>query len=356
MEVKNKQYEVIDLKKLKLKYPDVPKNLFPELHHKILSFEIKNSHTSFANAIRRCSLNENSIKYLNVIKIATDDNYQINQVLENRINQIPLMQSIDKNKKFLLHVINTSSDNLHVYSKEIKVVDKIRQNRNTDYHREYKQEYKQDQKSNKKIYSSNDLDSEEEKEDYEVNNKEPIYFNRNIKICTLRSNCSIKIEFDVKECSGFEDGKYSLCCEEYDILDADYTTSTVNQNNKHFYLSIESFGNIEPKEIIDKTCTLLTERLEKIKNNLIKDRVNITKNKNIEQYLIVNESHTISNLLTEYIYQLNQDIELVNSETMTVPDDKFYLNIIHNNSKKIIIEAIEKIQSDLLNFNKQIQK
>lgn len=354
MEVKNKQYEEINLKKLKDKHPDIPKNLFPELNHKIFSFEIKNTHTSFANAIRRCCLNENNIKYLNVVNIFTNDNYQINQVLEHRLNQIPLLQSIDKNKKFILHVKNTTSDNLDVYSKDIKLNENVKRDKNTEYEREHKQEYKQDSKrSYKDMYDS---DEEEQKEYKHDSKKEKVYFNRNIKVCTLRSNCSIKIDFDIKESSGVLDGKYSFCCEEYDILDADYTVSTVNQNNKHFYLSIESFGNIEPQEIIDKSCILLTERLDKIKNNLIKNRVNIIKIKNIEQYLIINESHTISNLLKEYIYQLNPDIELVNSECITVPDDKFYLNIIHNNSKKIILDAIDKIQSDLSNFNKQIQK
>ena len=366
MQVVNKIYEVIDLSHLKKKYTDAPKHLFPDFNHKKLSFEIKNTCTSFVNSMRRCCLNENSVKYLNVVNIFTNDHYQIHQVMEVRINQISLLQAIDKNKKFILHAVNNTANDLEVFSKDIKIF--IKHDKNSDYQREHKQEYKQDfQKEVKRNYNNmydSDEETKEEEKEYESedninikskSNSEIIYFNKNIKICTLRSNCSIKIEFDIKENTGFNDGKYSLCCDAgYDILDANYDESTVNQDNKHLFLSIESFGNIEPQEIIHKSCKLLSERLEIIKQNLIKDRINIIKNNKIIQYQIMNEAHTISNLLSEYIHILNPNIELVNIEFLSVPDDKFYLCIINENPKKVIIEAIDKIKDDLLIFSKQI--
>jgi hypothetical protein len=301
MEVQNKQYLNKDLKEIKNKYPEIPKELFPDFTHKKLSYNLINSCTSFANAIRRCCLNELEIKYLNIQEINTNDKYQINQVIENRINQIPLLQSIEDNVTFKLSVKNDTSDLMHIYTNAFKV----------------------------------------------EKGKNQIYFNQNIKVCSLRTNCYINIVLNVKQDKGCNDGKYSLCCTEYEILDADYTTSSVNQNNKEFYMGIETFGNIEPSEVIKNCCDLLVNRLKVIEKNINEDKVKIIVNGKINQYLIENESHTISNLLCEYTYNLNPEIELVNTEYITVPDNKFYLCIIDNNHKKLILNSINAIIIDL---------
>lgn len=303
MNVKNKEVFVNDLKELKKKYPNIPKDYYPDLLHKRLSFNLSNSNVAFANAIRRCCINELEMKYLNVSNFALTEKYNIPQVIENRINQIPLLQIISDDKTFKLKVSNDSDENLDVYTSSF--------------------------------------------------NCKP-YFNENIKICTIRPNSKLEIELDVKKNTGIKDGKFSACSVVYNILDIDTKTSTLNQHNKEFYISIETNGNIEPKEIINICVDSLTRRLNNIKNDIKDKKINIIINNEILQYQINGESHTISNLLTQYIYQLYPTIDLINDEYITVPDDKFYLCIVHQDPEKVIITAIDKIIDDLQKFNKMI--
>lgn len=303
MNVKNKEVFVNDFKELKKKYPDIPKNYYPDLLHKRLSFTLSNANVAFANAIRRCCINELEMKYLNVSKFTLSEKYNIPQVIENRINQIPILQTIEDDKIFKLKVSNDTDENLDVYTASF--------------------------------------------------NCKP-YFNENIKICTIRPNAKLEIELNIKKGKGIDDGKFSACSIIYNILDIDTTTSTLNQHNKEFYICIETNGNIEPKEIINMFEKSLTERLNIIKNNIINKKVNIIINNEIIQYEINNASHTISNLLVQYIYQLYPTIDIVNDEYITVPDDKFYLCLIHQNPEKVIISAIDKIIDDLQKFNKMI--
>ncbi len=318
MEIKNKKYSITDLNSLKKAYPDIPKAYFPDLNHKILSFELVNSCTSFANAIRRSCTNEIFVKYLDITHLKTNDKYQINEVIINRINQIPLVQTIDINTELYLHVVNETDDMMDVMTSDIKLV---------------------------KSKTKNKITTEELKY---------TYFNNNIRLCTIRPNTFMTLHFNIKIDNGKNDAKYSLCCVEYDILDADYTTSTLNQNNTHFYLSIESFGNLEPSEIIKLSTQTLTERLNKIKNNLNNDEINITLENKIKQYQIKNESHTIANMLAEYIYNIDNDIELVNIEYSVVPRVEFFLCLIHENPKSIINKAIDNIIKDLNHLAKLI--
>lgn len=303
MKIINKGIIIKDLNNIKKKYPNIPDSLFPNFYHKVLRFELIDAKTSFANAIRRVCLNELEMKYLNLKDdIIVDSKDHIFQVLANRICQIPILQNIKTNTEFYLNVKNDTSELMHVMTDQIK----------------------------------------------NTNNKDnTIYFNQNIKVCTLKPNTSIKMNFNIKTGYGCIDGKYSACCVEYDILDADYNKPSVGQTNKHFALGIESFGNIEPVDLIKKTCSTLTDRLLKIQQNISTSNINITVQNNIHQYQIDNESHTISKLLTEYIYNQNPNIELINDEQLRVPDNKIYINIIHPDPNNAIISAITSIISDL---------
>ena len=312
MEIKNKVEKINDLSELRKKHPDIPSEMYPNLHHHKLSFELLNSCTSFANAIRRCCINEIPIKYLNVTSLDTNDKYQLPEVIINRINQISLVQSIDENLSFYLRVVNDTDKELNVYTSDMKILVS---------------------KSGSKKNNVKELDA--------------VYFNNNIRLCSIRSNTYIEIYFDIKKEKGENDAKYSLCCIKYDILDMDTSKSTLAQNNSHFYLSIRSFGNITPKDILSLCTRSLTDRLYDIKLNLEHDNIKVLRNNKIVQYYIKNESHTISNLLTEYIYRLNPEIELVNAEYVVVPRTDFYLCLIVEEPKKVILEAIDVIVKDL---------
>jgi DNA-directed RNA polymerase subunit L len=84
-------------------------------------------------------------------------------------------------------------------------------------------------------------------------------------------------------------------------------------------------------------------------NKLIND-IFIIENNNIYEIHINNEYHTIGNLITKYVFNLDQNIELINYKLEHPLRHKIIINIKHNDYKKIINDAIEKIILDLNQF------
>ena len=74
----------------------------------------------------------------------------------------------------------------------------------------------------------------------------------------------------------------------------------------------------------------------------------------IYEIYINNEYHTIANLLTKYVFQLDPNIELINYRLIHPLTHKVVITIKHSNYKKIINDAIENIISDLVIFKNNI--
>jgi len=297
------------------------KHLFPVNNHKTISFELLNSNTELANAIRRVITNELEVKLLqvNINDIKTDDKYILSDIIKDRIESIPINQNIPDDYIFKLSITNNTLDIHDVNSSDLLLMN-----------------YKK---------NTNEL------------------FNQNMKICYLNSNKYITInDIHVNKNTGFYNGKYSLCTVNYEIINTDFKIASLNNDNTDFKMSIKTNGNIEPIEIIKSVVLNLEKRLKIIESYIIEynkiynssdiqlvdtNNVYIIKNYDLFSYYINNESHTIGNLLVKYIYNIDNNIELINYSIPHPSKHQVIINIKHTEHNSIILKSIKNIIKDL---------
>jgi DNA-directed RNA polymerase subunit L len=302
------------------------KHLLPELFKKSITFELINSNEAFANCIRRVFNDELLVKCLdvNIYDLKTDDKYILPDNIIERINLIPTLQSINNETTFQLQVSNNSNDVIKIYSNDI--INKNKNDNNT-------------------------------------------YFNKNILICTLKPNKFIYINnIKINSDNGFNDHKYSIGSYNYEIINTDFNISSLNNTIKDFKIELITNNNIEIDKLILLIYNTLYFRLKNIQtsinnydinnnstdiNKLIND-IFIIPNQDIYEIHINNEYHTIGNLITKYVFQLDNNIELINYKLEHPLRHKIIINIKHNQYKKIINDAIENIISDLNIFKNKL--
>ena len=155
----NKSYKNFDkmVEYVKMIKPDY-KLYLPKKSKSVLSFELTNTVTDFANCIRRFLMDEILVDSMNVDveDISTNDKFILNDHLKKCLELIPFQQQLkNKNIKMSLDVKNLTDDIMTIYARHIKITDN----------------------------NGKELDSE-------------IYFSGNIPIIELRSDkfLSIKLE------------------------------------------------------------------------------------------------------------------------------------------------------------------
>ena len=111
-----------------------------------------------------------------------------------------------------------------------------------------------------------------------------------------------------------------------------------------------------PSYVICSACEVLTHRLTNIKEEIVEsdgdiphysDLLEITKYGQLTEYKFINESWTIGQLLRHYIYKICPEITHVTTSNEHAYIHTIIINIIHSQSQKILMTAIDIIISDL---------
>jgi DNA-directed RNA polymerase subunit L len=317
------------------------KHLLPNMNKQSISFDIINSNEAFANAIRRVFNDELPTKCLEVSyhKIITNDKFILIDNIIERINLIPILQTIDISTTFSLNIHNDTNDIINIYTKDL-----INKNKND------------------KIQ----------------------YFNLNIQICSLRPNRHINITNIHPGINfGYNNSIYSIGSFKYEAINTDFSIPSLNNDVKDYHLELINNSNIPIKNLINLIYETLYIRLKKIQdyindynieknaddihkinddiyiiqNNNVKDTNvldnNIKTDKNFDNLYeihIKDECHTVGNLLTKYIYLQLPSIEYINYRLHHPLTRKLIITIKYSNYKKIINDAIESIIKDLTIF------
>lgn len=319
MKVNNIVYGDNSIDYKKSRFADLIKqhlDILPKLVHKNVRFQLIDSNEAFANAIRRILTNELEIYtlHVNMTDIITDDRFILPDMVKDRLEIIPLNQTINENTKFSLRVFNKTGDLLNIETDNIK------------------------------------------------HNSDVIPYN-NMLLCQLNNGKFLEINnISIKTQSGANDGKFSLCVVEYDEINVDKDkTPTLNHDSTDFELCINTNGNIEFKELFKKLIKSIETRLLTIKSNITNYDYNkksfvfdnnfyIFKEQGITKYHINNEFHTIGNLLTKYIFQLDNTIDLVNYHITHILTKSIILNVKHPDANALVLTAIDNIIADFTTF------
>lgn len=314
------------------------KHLLPNMNKQSISFDIINSNEAFANAIRRVFNDELPTKCLeiNYHNVVTNDKFILIDNIIERINLIPILQTIDISTTFSLNIHNDTNDIINIYTKDL-----VNKNKNDKAQ----------------------------------------YFNLNIQICSLRPNRHLNINNIHPGINyGYNNSIYSIGSFKYEAINTDFSIPSLNNDVTDYHLELINNSNIPIKNLINLIYETLYIRLKKIQDYIndynieknsddihkINDDIYIIQNNNVKdtnvldnniktdtsfhnlyEIHIKDECHTVGNLLTKYIYSQLPSIEYINYRLHHPLTRKLIITIKHSNYKKIINDAIESIIKDL---------
>lgn len=301
------------------------KSVLPDLIPQHCSFIIDGVNNAESNALRRVVMGELPVYHLGCEyeNISTNDKYIIGEMLQKRLQMIPIKQDIDPNLKFSLEYDNKSATAIEIPTS------------------------------------------------YIVGSKK-VYFDQNIQFLILGSGCYIKIAgITVQKNYPYTDGygMVSLAIHSssivqdvnppnvYVVKDAtintnkDNTVTTLSStmaDPKRWKIEFDTNGTIDPAKILKMACDAIIERVTAISDLL----QNIESDNDLFTLNIPNETHTIGNLLVKTISDMYPDIKMATYHVPTVgrtvivkirTDDD--INIMYGAVIKHIVSTFNKIKS-----------
>ena len=141
---------------------------------------------------------------------------------------------------------------------------------------------------------------------------------------------------------------------------------SINSDPKHFYLSFIVAQNYKPEKFIPDCVSNLLTRFNKIitglknwKNNQEDSTGVIDLIKNTENrysIIIVEESHTVAELVVYYAVKADPNIKLIKKRMSHPEEDRVFIDIVHTQPLAFCISVCDKIKSDLEQLQTQLSK
>lgn len=352
-------------------------------NNSLLRFEIYNVDLSILNSLRRIILSEIenvAFRFSSTgsqdIKFNSNTSPLHNEFLAHRLSMVPIClspnQIIDfeqNDYKFTLIKKNTSNEILDVTSNDIKVVDKHGNSIDETL-----------------FFPKNLITS-----DYILINKlKPNIFDQskgdelNIEMVASKDISKTNSGFSPVSVASFynlvdESKCQKILNEKLKLIDesqkSDYVLSFNNlEKQKYYYTNeynepnkfeffIQTECALKPEYIFLKAFIVLQEKLENFKNRLINDICNISydSDTNIIEIKVVNETHTLGNLIQSLFYNLyirddnKRDLKFVGYHNPHPLSNEIIFRFGFNNNsekifKKFIVSGIETIQEHLISL------
>lgn len=310
--------------------------------HKV-SFELSNTNSSFANAIRSTLIDDLDVTCLDVKPedIKTDDEFIFgiyDQTIKN-INLCPLHQELEKKLDDLdvfLYVLNTSFDIIDVKARDIRVVKKG---------------------AAKKYNVDSDFKSELQ-----------LFAGDNIVLCRLRPGKYIKINNFT-----FVTGKQKTSADKFSLLNNvvmwpkgpkgvepfDQFTKkgvrSIEYDYKDFDVSFVTAGNISPKRVIElcvegikSYCSVIEKCIldyETIKDKAFHSGPGYTVNisDGLYTYKFDNIYQHIAKLIAHQCYEKDPSIGCCSATVERYDTEICLIKIAHPDPNKLILSSIKKI-------------
>jgi DNA-directed RNA polymerase subunit L len=289
------------------------RELLPDIIPKSMSFELHNTNTEMANAIRRCGNSEIEviIMSVNTVDIVTDDTYIISHELRKRLRLIPISQI--SSITFELNVRNDTDGIIPVYSKSI-------------------------------------VQTHEEKRKQQL-------FSGSFVLTYLRPSKRLSISnIHTTKGMAFKNGaEFSFPGKiGFECLDLDNKVSSLVAEPTRYKLSIPPQKYIEPSQIIKLTLRTLDMKFDKLynvlkdtKNDIYTSYIEIVGSPGKTKYKIYDETYTMGYLLKRYCYNIDETISNINVRKPHPTFDHIVVTVVHSDPKKLMMSAITSIRNDL---------
>jgi len=333
--------------------------ILPNDKYEIVEFEIENTNSAFANAIRRTLISEMPVWSLNlkINSMESNDPYVRFDDFADRVMTLPIAQTLlnnlfnkgkDPNKlfKFKIFVENNQTDIMHVLSQNIEII------------------------SNK---------------DFKVDSKITM-FNDSVSLQILRPGYFIKCQLILERGYGFQHGgKFSATKNpiyypvdirpmKREYKKAPTGLSSLVVNPKKFFMSYETYGTYDNQyEPMILTLMEIQKRITSISDEivnyvtLLSDKKYVAEHSKLGEIIyfykssiiiiskeadtfifrIDNESLTVSKLFSRYIYELNPNINYVSDLTEHPSKRSVKVKVNHDDALRLMVTAGKKIISDI---------
>ena len=296
--------EFVELCEEKNVHTLLPKSVPVELY-----FELHNTCTELANAIRR------AYKELNVFKLTiegeffTDDEFIILEHLKKRIGLIPIRQI--KGTALSIDIYNNADTIIPVFSHML--VDNLKNN-------------------------------DEE------------FMAPGINITDLRPGKTLKMNLGVV--SGSNDASFSFPGNiQYSAINP--SKSSMEKDCTSYSITIPRQKYIDPINIVKMIMENLINRLNKIdkivkinKENFYSSEMEIIYGENKGTFKIINETYTIGNLITKYGFIVDNTIKNIHCIKPHPSSKEITIEIHHKNPQKIIVDAIDYVKKEINTISK----
>jgi len=306
--------EKFDTKILNIKYP--PKFAKYENRANLLvpeqvNFELLNVNLGIANGIRRTIMSEILVRSLHFERadFESTDPFHIIDMIEQRINIIPILQNTSPDAVFSLSITNNSKYEIEVRSQDIKIVSGCKKLPFNNFVLCTLQAGKTISISKIKI-----------REGYGYNNS-GAFSVAFLTACTpldetpytIFNNKSIGGTVDVS--TGANTGantgaKTNINTGTSQLINNTNSVQSSMSNPRHHLIKFTTNGTLDTKLIVERALTSLVSRLEKTREDIEEFSKNNILHKNInneQQFIINNENDTIGNIIARTIYDISED-------------------------------------------------
>jgi hypothetical protein len=334
--VENKLVINDELKRIIELMPKGSEKLLPNIPTSTVSFSLKNSYSSFANAIRRVLVEELDTYCLHLEEksLETNDDFILSDVFIKNINLIPINQELDMDEisklSISLRVFNDSKDIIDVKASDIKI-----KNTNTN------------------LLISND----------------------NIILMRLRPGKFINVTAFTVEVGKAKTyaAKFTLLNNvSYKITDVEpydqfknTGTRSIDADCKNFDLSFTTSGNISPKIVINRLTKELNNQLnrcrEKIVNYSLTDGkyyfsngLEVTTVGDVRIYKFINEYITFNYTVAHKCYLLDKNITYCSRSVSRYDNEVAIIKMTHPNCNKLLLSAIDEILLEVEQLRKAL--
>jgi DNA-directed RNA polymerase subunit L len=270
----------------------------PTVVNRKLIFQVNGGSCELVNAIRRTLVSEMPVKHLTAAlsDIKTTDPYLIGEAILKRIEMVPIAQSVDLETKFSLRFENNTDKCVDVLSTEILQNGKTR---------------------------SSDIT--------------PC-----IPICDINPSTEFVVSnIYVAQSYGYSNSRVSIGSVGYEILDEDFSKSSLMASPTKFSMQIETPGVLDPVEMVRRAIDCLIERLGAIDYSSAITEFGIYKLK------IPNETYSIGRLLTCYIPKIDKSVSYVACRILHPSQREVVVDIMHPSGEALSRKAAEAAAEDL---------
>jgi DNA-directed RNA polymerase alpha subunit len=375
VEVSDIKYEITGIFK---KHEREIKELLPTKKREIISFIIKNTTTAMANAIRRTLIEELRIKILNVEieDIDTDEEFLIRDEFRDRLNLIPIDQSVNIDSTFIVDFVNTDTEQpwTRVYSKDVQgapcdekfSIAELRPGKHllvSDIFVEEGYGYENAKFSPIAGIRYKPLDFT----DVNMVNANGFFTRVMVRTADVLPAAKAKksstneqnihdLRILVIPDSSYKDQiseTYKKKIPNYDLVVTKKieTVSSMNTSPETYLMEVETLGNLPAKQLIKRACDSIFDRLKTIHDELVpykKDAeaepgntVRVEFTADVTKVHIYGETHTIGEILVKNVYNLDPAIPFVKKKLWHPLRRNITIEINHAEPVKIMIDACE---------------